>query len=90
MEAAGGITVVHQEKHHEKNIQQKANRAAVACALTLGICPAPRARKIRTVKPICTMPSTHVVKSGTGLCWQTSFGPPPAPAHECDPNYVVD
>jgi len=30
-----------------------------------------------------------IVRSGTGLCWHTGFGPAPAPSAECDPNYVA-
>lgn len=65
---------------------------AVACALALGIlsgtAAAQTAVDVRD-KAFLTDTRVDVVKSGTGLCWHTAFGPPPASGPECDPNYVA-
>ena len=67
---------------------------AAACALAMGILSgAAQAQNPQNQNPdgkaFLDDSSGSVVKSGTGLCWHTGFGPPPAPGPECDPNYVA-
>jgi OOP family OmpA-OmpF porin len=61
----------------------------VACALTLGMLSGVARAQNPEGKAYLHDAEHDVVKSGTGLCWQTSFGPPPASSAECDPNYVA-
>lgn len=62
---------------------------AVACALTLGVLSGAAFAQNPNGKAYLNDSEHDVVKSGTGLCWQTSYGPPPPSSAECDPNYVA-
>jgi OmpA-OmpF porin, OOP family len=68
---------------------RKQTGLAVACALTLGILSGAAFAQNPDGKAYLHDAEHGVVKSGTGLCWTTGFGPPPAPSAECDPNYVA-
>lgn len=61
----------------------------VACALTLGIACGTAFAQNPDGRAYLHDSEHEVVKSGTGLCWHSDFGPPPAPSAECDPNYVA-
>lgn len=62
---------------------------AVACVLTLGIVSGVAFAQNPEGKAYLHDAERDVVNSGTGLCWHTGFGPPPAPSAACDPNYVA-
>ncbi len=68
---------------------KKQTGLAVACALTLGILSGAAFAQNPDGKAYLHDSEHDVVKSGTGLCWQSGFGPPPAPSAACDPNYVA-
>lgn len=75
-----------------KSFNKKQIGLALACALALGILSGTAgAQTLSDVKDKAYLEDTRagVVKSGTGLCWHTAFGPPPAAGPECDPNYVA-
>lgn len=75
-----------------KSFNKKQIGLAVACALALGILSGTAgAQALPDVSDKAFLQDTRtaVVKSGTGLCWHTAFGPPPAAGPECDPNYVA-
>lgn len=62
---------------------------AVSCALALGVVSgAARAETNPADRAYVTDQRNLVVKSGSGLCWHSSYGPPPASTIECDPNFV--
>lgn len=62
---------------------------AFACALALGVLSGAASAQNPDNKAYLDDRQENVVKSGFGLCWHTSFGPPPASSPECDPNYVA-
>lgn len=62
---------------------------AVSCALALGVVSgAAMAETNPADRAYVTDQRNLVVKSGSGLCWHSSYGPPPASTIECDPNFV--
>ncbi len=71
------------------SFNKKHIRLAVACALTLGMLSGIARAQTPDGRAYLDDSRGAVVKSGTGLCWHTSFGPPPAAGPECDPNYVA-
>lgn len=75
-----------------KSFNKKQIELAVACALALGILSGTAgAQTTLDAKDRAYLVDSRegVIMSGTGLCWHTAFGPPPAPGPECDPNYVA-
>ncbi len=75
-----------------KSFNKKQIELAVACALALGVLSGTaHAQTTLDAKDRAYLGDSRggVIMSGTGLCWHTSFGPPPAPGPECDPNYVA-
>lgn len=75
-----------------KSFNKKQIELAVACALALGILSGTAgAQTMLDAKDRAYLDNSSggVIKSGTGLCWHTAFGPPPAAGPECDPNYVA-
>lgn len=75
-----------------KSFNKKQIELAVACALALGILSGTAgAQTTLDAKDRAYLGDSRggVIMSGTGLCWHTAFGPPPAPGPECDPNYVA-
>jgi len=77
-----------------KSFNKKQIGLAVTCALALGILSgaagAQSAVQLDAKDRAYVVDSNNsVIKSGTGLCWHSGFGPAPAPGPECDPNYVA-
>lgn len=72
-----------------RSFSKKQIGLVVACALTLGVLSGAASAQNPGGKAYLDDAEHAVVKSGFGLCWTTSFGPPPAPSAECDPNYVA-
>jgi OmpA-OmpF porin, OOP family len=62
---------------------------AVVCALALGILSGPANAQNPDNKAYLDDTRGAAVMSNFGLCWHTSFGPPPPSSPECDPNYVA-
>ena len=66
---------------------------AAACALALGILSgAAQAQNMNPNpdgKAVVRNTAGAPVMNPFGLCWHSSFGPPPAAGPECDPNYVA-
>ncbi len=76
----------------DKTFNKKQVGLALACALALGILSgAAQAQDGQNPNTKAYLDDSRgsVVMSGTGLCWHTGFGPPPASSAECDPNYVA-
>lgn len=72
-----------------KSFNKKQIGLAVACVLALGIVSGAANAQSNNDRAYLDDSSGAVVKNPFGLCWNTSFGPPPAPSAECDPNYVA-
>ena len=72
-----------------KSINKKQIGLALACALALGILSGAAQAQNPDGRAFLDNSSGSVIKSGTGLCWHTGFGPAPAASPECDPNYVA-
>ena len=75
-----------------KSFNKKQVGLALACTLALGILSgAAQAQDPQNPNAKAYLDDSRgaVVMSGTGLCWHTGFGPPPASSAECDPNYVA-
>lgn len=75
-----------------KAFNNKQTGLALACALALGILSgAAQAQDGQNPNTKAYLDDSRgsVVMSGTGLCWHTGFGPPPASSAQCDPNYVA-
>jgi len=75
----------------KRSFNKKQTGLAVTCALTLGILSGAAFAQNPDGRAYLhdDSGSGSIVKSGTGLCWHTGFGPAPAPSAECDPNYVA-
>ena len=75
-----------------KAFNKKQVGLALECALALGVLSgAAQAQNTQNPDGRAYLDDSRgsVVMSGTGLCWHTGFGPPPASSPECDPNYVA-
>lgn len=72
-----------------KAFNKKQIGLVIACALTLGVLSGAARAQAPDGRAYLDDTRGAVVKSGFGLCWHTSFGPPPAAGPECDPNYVA-
>lgn len=72
-----------------KSFNKKQIVLAAACALAFGILSGAANAQSDNTRAYLDDSSSQVVKNPFGLCWNTSFGPPPAPGTECDPSYVA-
>ncbi|MBE0612029.1 MAG: OmpA family protein [Burkholderiales bacterium] len=76
-----------------KSFSKKHIGLAAACALALGILSGAAQAQNMNLNPdgkaIVDDTGGTAVMNPFGLCWHSSFGPPPAAGPECDPNYVA-
>jgi OOP family OmpA-OmpF porin len=73
----------------KKSFNKKQLGLAAACALALGIVSGAANAQSDNDRAYLHDSGDTVVKNPFGLCWNTTFGPPPPPGAECDPNYVA-
>jgi OOP family OmpA-OmpF porin len=72
-----------------RSFSKKQIGLAAACTLALSVLSGAAYAQNMDDKAYLIDAERDVVKSGFGLCWHTSFGPPPPAGPECNPNYVA-